>query len=262
MSTTTASAQRGMAHVVPHASGRAILRSGLLACGVLYALLYVVSNDVVAATRYEGYSRLSQAISELSATSAPTKPFLTALLPIFTALLMAFGIGVWKSAQGSRRLRVTGALLFAHGATAPIWVLFPMTTREEMGATMPVNDLGHLLLSAAAIAFILAQMGFGGAALGKRFRLYSLVSAATVVVFGALTGIASREMPTGEPTPWLGLVERISFGAWLLWISMLAGVLLWRSRRPEEAQGGASSANSDARAARVPAPPSPRHSPA
>jgi len=262
MSMTTASARCDMAHVVPDESGRSTLRRALLACGVLYSLLYVFSNDVVAATRYEGYSRMSQAISELSATSAPTKPFLTALLPIFTALLMAFGIGVWKSAQGSRALHVTGALLSAHAATAPIWVLFPMTTREEMGATMPVNDLGHLLLSAVAIAFILAQMGFGGAALGKRFRSYSLVSAATVVVFGALTGIASREMPTGEPTPWLGLVERVSFGAWLLWISMLASVLLWRSRGPEEAQGGASSASWDAPAARGRAEPSPRRSPA
>ena len=43
----------------------------LLACGVAYSLLYVVENDVIAATRYEGYSRMSQAISELSAKGGP-----------------------------------------------------------------------------------------------------------------------------------------------------------------------------------------------
>ena len=60
---------------------RANLVRALLACGVGYSLLYVVQNDVVAASRYEGYSRMSQAISELSAKGAPTRRFLSAMLP-------------------------------------------------------------------------------------------------------------------------------------------------------------------------------------
>jgi hypothetical protein len=53
----------------------------LLVGGLLYPLFYVVINDVVAAGRYPGYSRLSQAISELSATGAPTTRLLTATIP-------------------------------------------------------------------------------------------------------------------------------------------------------------------------------------
>ena len=45
----------------------------LLACGVLYAALYVILNDVVAAGLYDGYDPLSQAISELSATGSPAR---------------------------------------------------------------------------------------------------------------------------------------------------------------------------------------------
>ena len=45
----------------------------LLACGVLYAALYVILNDVVAASLYDGYDPLSQAISELSATDSPAR---------------------------------------------------------------------------------------------------------------------------------------------------------------------------------------------
>jgi hypothetical protein len=147
--------------------------------------------------------------------------------PIFTALMIAFGVGVWKSAGGNRALRVTGALLSAHGATFPLWLLAPMTSREEMRVgAMPANDLGHIVLTVMAILLILGEIGFGAAAFGKRFRLYSLVTTVAIVAFGALTGIEAPTVPLGEATPWMGLFERISFAAWLLWLSVLAIALL------------------------------------
>lgn len=87
---------------------------------------------------------MDQAISELSGTQAPSRPFLTAMLPIFTLVVLGFGIGVWKAAQQSRALRVTGGILVAQGIMFPLWLLFPMTSREEMvEATTPANDVGH-----------------------------------------------------------------------------------------------------------------------
>jgi hypothetical protein len=170
---------------------------------------------------------MSQAISELSATGAPTRAFLTAMVPIWAGLMLAFGIGVWGSAHGRRALRVTGGLLVAFGVTGVLWLAFPMTSREEMvDGTMPVNDIGHIVLSAVTILLIVSQIGFGAAAFGQRFRLYSLLTAATVLVFGALTGMQSPKVPTGEPTPWMGLFERISIWAWLLWLAVLAISLL------------------------------------
>jgi hypothetical protein len=227
MSTTIDRAAQLVHRDVPTKSNRATVLNVLLACGVLYPLVYAVANDVVAATRYEGYSRMSQAVSELSASGAPTRPFLTAMLPIFSALMIAFGIGVWQSADGDRALRVTGGLLVAHGITAPLWLLAPMSQREEIaigGGT--VSDTMHIVLSAVTVLLILSQIGFGAAALGKRFRLYSILTAAAVLVAGALTGMQSSKIETGEPTPLLGLAERISIGAWLLWVAVLAVALL------------------------------------
>ena len=202
----------------------------LLVCGVLYSLSYAVANDVVAATRYAGYSRMSQAISELSATGAPTKGFLRAMLPIWTALMIAFGIGVWKSANRMRTLRVTGGLLVAFGVIGVLWLGFPMTSRQDMvNGTTPANDIGHIALTAVTVVLILSQIGFGAASFGKRFRVYSLLTAATVLVFGALTGMEAPKVPEGKPTPWMGLFERINLYAWLLWIAVLA-VLLLRTR--------------------------------
>lgn len=211
----------------PTVRSRETVRKVLLACGVLYSLLYVVANDVIAATLYEGYSRMSQAISELSATAAPTKPFLTALLPIFSGLMIAFGIGVWSSEGGRRALRVTGGLLIAQGVTNLVWLAFPMSSREEMiEGTMPANDLGHIVLTAVTVLLILSQIGFGAAALGALFRIYSILTAVAILVFGALTGMESAGIAAGEPTPWMGLFERINLWAWLLWVAVLALILL------------------------------------
>ena len=208
----------------------------LLACGIAYGVLYVVANDVIAATIFDGYSRVDQAISELSGTQAPSRPFLTTMLPIFTLMVIGFGIGVWKAAQQSRALRVTGAILVAQGFMFPLWLLFPMTSREQMvEATTPANDVGHLVLGALAILFIIAEMGFSAAALGKRFRLFSVAMAATILVFGAATGMLSSDITAGHPTPWMGLVERISYGAWLLWMGVLA-VMLLHTQGPRQAQ--------------------------
>jgi hypothetical protein len=121
-----------------HASG---IRKVLLGCGIGYGVTYILADDVIAARIYHGYSRLDQAISELSATKAPSKDFLTAMNPIFSLLVIGFGLGVWKAAEGNRALRVSGATLVAQGALFPLWLVFPMTSREDMvPGTTPTND--------------------------------------------------------------------------------------------------------------------------
>ena len=47
-----------------------------------------------------------------------------------------------------------------------------------------------------------------------------------MLVFGAWTGIASPGVGTGEPTPWIGALERVNIGAYLLWVAVLAVSLL------------------------------------
>jgi hypothetical protein len=71
----------------------------LLICGVLASLLYVVT-DILAGMIWEGYSFSSQAISELSAIHAPTRPLVVTLGLIYDVLLIAFGFCVWVIASG------------------------------------------------------------------------------------------------------------------------------------------------------------------
>src|SRR5215203_5226377 len=191
------------------------LRKVLLVCGPLSALIYIGWHEL-AALPWEGYSRISNAISELHFTGTPSKSFLDPWQGwVDSALLAAFGIGIWLSAQGSRSLRVIGAVMIVPAAMIPLWMIFG-----------EASIAAHLALVGVGILCWLVAMGFGAAALGKRFRIYSLVSIGLVVGFFALGFSYVPEANAGQPTPFLGLFERIGFSAYFLWLTVLA-VALW-----------------------------------
>ena len=69
-------------------------------------------------------------------------------------------------------------------------------------------------------------MGFGSTLLGKRFRYYSYATIVTLLVFGVLAGLQVGRMAANEPTPWMGIEERINVYAIMLWVAVLAIGLL------------------------------------
>ncbi|MCX6499492.1 MAG: DUF998 domain-containing protein [Arthrobacter sp.] len=207
----------------------------LLVCGALSSLLWPLTSEALAAGLYRGYSSFSQTISELTSIGAPTRMPLIAEGFLYEALIIAFGVGVWQSAQGKRALHVTGGLLIAYGAIGPLWLPFPMTARTDITpmATAAITDVMHIILGAVDAVLYLAILGFGSVAFGKGFRFYSILTLAVVLTFGAWTNSFVRLVAAGEPTPWLGVVERIMIGAFLLWVVVLAVLLLRRSRDPD-----------------------------
>jgi hypothetical protein len=222
-------------HAVP-AGGTALstAQRACLASGPLASALYVVWNDVFAAARWDGYSGKTQAISELSSVGAPSRDVLIPWFNLtYSALMVAFGIGVWRSAQGKPHLRATGALIAAYGASGPLWLPFPMTMRDEIvpGASMATTDVMHIVLSALSLILWLSMVLVAAKAFGRPIRVYSIATAVLIVGFGAMTGQQSGHIAAGEATPWLGVVERAMFGAFLLWVVVLAAAL-WRRAGP------------------------------
>jgi hypothetical protein len=202
----------------------------LLACGILYALLYPIVNDVIAAAMYDGYSKTSQAVSELSAVGAPSRGFLILLSPLFVLLLIAFGVGILRSARGKRSIRIAGALVVAHGAMSVLWLFAPMSDRDVIAAGGATTaDTIHLVLAAGTGLFVAAYVATFAMGFGWLFRLYSLITLATALVFGRLSAQV-EQVEAGDPTPYMGLLERIGMGAWLLWLAVAAVVLLRRGR--------------------------------
>lgn len=210
----------------PAERAREMRRKVLLAAGIGASICYTIAL-LVGSMRWEGYSSLDQTVSELFAIDAPSRPVVVWLLFTHGLLALAFGIGVLLSAGRSRALHVAGWLLIAVGVVDQAGPFFPMHMREVIaagGATF--SDTMHISLTMVLSLLFLLAMGFAAAALGRWFRIYSVATILTLIVFGALASMHAGALAANDPTPWQGLFERVNIGAYLLWMAVLAVVLL------------------------------------
>jgi Protein of unknown function (DUF998) len=203
-------------------------RKALLLSGVLASLLYV-GTDILAAMLYEGYSYTDQTVSELFAIGSPTRPLVVSLFTVHNVLQIAFGLGVWMSVSRKRSLRITAALLVVLGLVDLVASFFPMHMR---GTELSLTDAMHKALTVVIVLVMLPAIGFGAAAFGKRFRLYSIATIVILLVSGAWAGLDAPRIEANLPTPWVGLRERISIYGYMLWVTVLAIGLL---RAPDTA---------------------------
>ena len=207
-------------------------RRASLACGIAFSVLY---GAMIWMIRYDGYSVLSQAPSELAAIGAPTRRLWSLLGPIDTLLLVAFGWGVWQSAGRNRSVRIVGALLLAFGALGLLWPFAPMHQRQVLAAGGgTLGDTMHVVLAGATVLLMFLAIGFGAWAFGARFRLYSIASGVVLLAFGGLTFAAAPRLQANLPTPWIGLWERINISVFLMWVVVLATVMLRSERSPSD----------------------------
>jgi hypothetical protein len=205
-----------------------VMKRILLICGILSSLLYVIMNIFVP-LGFEGYSYAAHTVSELSAIGAPTRTLWVAFAMIWALLFAAFGWGVLKSATENRPLRVVGVLILVYCAVNFYWP--PMHSRKALAAGEgSLTDTLHLVWAGFAVLFMLLMMGFGAAAFGRIFRIYTIASMALHFLFGFLTSLEAPNVETNVPTPWIGVWERINIGIFLLWVAVLAVMLLRRER--------------------------------
>ena len=201
-----------------------ILQKGLLSCGILASLLYLFAN-IITPIRYAGYKVASQTISELSAIDAPTRTLWISLMAVYTLLVIAFGIGVLQTTSGNRRLRVAGILIIVCAVFGYFWP--PMHQREVLAAGGgTLTDTLHIVWTAITVPLMMLAVGFGGAALGKRFLFYSLLTIAVMIIAGWITGIDGPKIQTNSPTPWIGIWERIIIGVHTIWFVVFSIMLL------------------------------------
>lgn len=217
--------------IVPKTS----MRRGLLLCGLASAILYV-ATDLLGAMSWQGYDYSSQAISELTAIGAPTRPLLVPLYLAYDLLVIAFGLGVWHSAGAAGRLRYSALCLLGIGLVGLAWPFFPMHLR---GAEPTFSDTMHIALAGATVLLILLAVLFAAGPFGRGFRLYSVATLAVMIVFGGLAALDGPRLAAQLPTPWLGVTERINVGAYLLWTAMLSLALLRSGARARNARPNA-----------------------
>jgi hypothetical protein len=205
---------------------RDAIRKVLLGCGVLSSLLYV-GTEVYAWTRYPGYSPLSQAFSELLAEGAPTRSLMVAVAGApYNLLVAALGVGVWMSGR-QRATRITSVLLLLYALISYLGgTVFQMDPRE---AEHSLRTVVHERATALMVACMLLAMGVGAFVHGRRFRIYSLGTMLTVLVFAGLAFQQVTLLAAHERAPYLGLIERVNIYAWMAWMAVLA-ISFWHGR--------------------------------
>lgn len=204
------------------------LRHAMLVCGIAGAALYPLS-DILAATRYPGFSYRDQAVSELFAIGAPTSGLVVALFSISSALLFLFAIGIWMSADGRRWIRPMAVMMALNTIDALVlWNFFPMHMR---GSQPTFTDRMHGLL--AIDPFLLAAVVLGALAFRGWFRVYTVATIAFTSILAIIGFSYIPAIVANEPTPWMGASERAAQYATNAWYAVLAVVLL---RLPGSAQ--------------------------
>ena len=206
-------------------------RKLLLICGILSSLVYA-SSDIIGGTRWEHYSWLSQEFSRLSAIGAPSRPLHLLLTPIYSLLVIAFGCGVWLSAEQKRSMRVIGVALILYALGNWMW---PQFFPEDLSQpTSALTNTMHIILTVVTVLTWMLILGFAAAAYSNWLRFYSIGTLLAVIGFGSLAGSQGAALAAGQPTPWLGLMERINIYSFMIWVVVFAVVLLRTSVEQSE----------------------------
>jgi len=219
-----------MQAVVTPSSGisGSFLNKLLLICGILSSLWYVAINIFVP-MQDPGYNVASQTVSELSAIGSPTRSLWNLLCPIYSLLIIPFGWGIWLSSGHNRKLQAVGVMMLIYGFSGFFWP--PMHLREALAAGEgSLTDTMHIVFAMMTIALMLLIIGFGAAALGKKFQFFSIACIVIFMVFGVLIGLNSPGVSANLPTPRLGIWQRINIGVFLLWVVVFAMRLLHKER--------------------------------
>ncbi|AFM40516.1 hypothetical protein Desaci_1503 [Desulfosporosinus acidiphilus SJ4] len=201
------------------------VRKILLIFGILSSLLYIVT-DILSVMHFNNYSYISQSVSELQAIGSPTRPFTVLLYSIYNVLVVAFGIGLLMTDR-RKRTRFTVMLLIGYGIVEQVTMLFfPMHLR---GVKKTIIDIMHLTLTSVTAFIILLVTWVGSTLYGKWFRIYSIGTILILLLFWALAGFDGLRVLAELPTPWMGIKERITIYASLLW-QLVLGINTLRSK--------------------------------
>ena len=197
----------------------------LLLCGILAPVVYVLTV-FVGGIITPGYSHISQYVSELIQTGAPQKGILDPLFALYNILVIFFGVGLFQYVREmhNERRKLAGTLgaltLVIEGLAGFLTLFFP---QDPIGDQITTGAIHIILASVSSLTTMLSML-----LLGLWFRtipvlrgigLYSFVFLAVVFVSG---GFAARTI--ANPSPFNGLIERVTIGGFLLWLLVIG----WR----------------------------------
>jgi hypothetical protein len=104
------------------------------------------------------------------------------------------------------------------------------------GTVALATDASHIVFAGAQVLTMVLFIAFGSGAGKTKFRIYSIMTIVVMLAFGAFAGTAASAIALGQPTPFFGIIERVSVYSPIVWVMILAIVLL-RGRATADVRG-------------------------
>jgi hypothetical protein len=195
--------------------------------GVGAVALYVFAT-ILGRILDPSYSHARHPVSELISSEAPDRMLLGALFITYNVMLLLFGLGLVRGVRRSRALRVGFAFIVVIAVGGVLLVTpFP---QDSLGETGTPAGAVHIALAAVVSLLTVATAFLLGSALQRDLSWvavsrFSFVMGFVILITGALAGSI---VAVGGPAP--GLFERLTIGAFLLWVLVVAAHALITAR--------------------------------
>lgn len=193
------------------------MRTLVLICGVLSVITYLL-HDIIGAANYPGYVWTKQAVSDLTATDAPSFAVASGIVTVHKILTCVCYAYLCLLIRNERRVLRIGIILFAimHGISAVGYALFPLTGSGYDGTAQSfihVYVLTALVVSLSVISLILIAIG---SFKGKHRLLGTLALVALAAMFVGAVGSQNA------PKEYFGVLERFSTYSATVYTGVLA----------------------------------------
>ncbi len=182
------------------------------------ASVWIIVGVKAAASRYPGYNHRTQFLSELGATGSPTQKFspLVNNFPL-AFIFMVFGWFLFSRFPESLSVKVMGGSVIAHGLATLIAGIWSMDADPY---TQTPSLSGKIHGAAGVVMFISLVIAPAASLCSPLFGWDFKIFTAVCIALSLATSILLAKAFTARGA--VGLYQRLSYGAQLLWLSCLS----------------------------------------
>jgi hypothetical membrane protein len=200
-----------------------------LAAPLLYAATVAVFGNLT-----PGYSHVANAISELNLPNAPMRRAVDGAFVLYNLLLILFALSLRRSfvERGARVSPLAALFLFLTGLGGlAMTTLFPV---DPVGSEPTFGGQMHLTLAGALSVGTILSVYFFARSLRRDGEWRRLAGFSFFILFVILVSGAFAAFAAWRSAGVVGLWERVTIGAFLFWIWVIALTLAFTRPLEEE----------------------------